>query len=137
MNKTQEKQLFKIAKLAETKGFKTKTITTSFTNNYLLGGKNVMINEMCIYLWMCELQKWIENEYNCTIEIIPHRDGNSQNEKWLSKKDIFWEVSVDYYGKNFEIEINDKSEFYKSFIKSKELSLQIGLLNSLKVIKND
>lgn len=137
MNKVEEKQLFKIAKLAGEKGFKTKTITTKFTNDYLLGGKNVLITDMCIYLWMCELQNWLEEIYNCIIDIIPHRDGDSENDKWLFKKDIFWEVSVDYYGKNFEIEINNKSDFYKNFIKSKKDSLRIALLESLKLIKND
>lgn len=137
MNKVEKKQLFKIAKIAKEKGFKTKTITTGFTNNYLLGGKNIMITDMCIYLWMCELQKWLEEIYNCFIEIIPYHDGNSENDKWLSKKDIFWEISVDYYGKNFEIELNNKSDFYKNFIKSKENSLKIALFESLKLIKNE
>ena len=69
MNKIEEKKLFKIAKLAKEKGFKTKTVTIGFTNNYLLGGKNVMITEMCIYLWMCELQKWLREVHNIHITV--------------------------------------------------------------------
>ena len=63
-------RLFKIAKLAKEKGFKTKTVTTGFTNDYLLGGKNMMINETCILLWMCELQKWLRENYDIHIEIL-------------------------------------------------------------------
>ena len=135
MNKIEEKKLFKIAKLAKEKGFKTKTVTTGFTNDYLLGGKNVMITEMCIYLWMCELQKWLEEIYNCIIGILPHRDGDSKNKQWKSKKDVFWTVEVDYYGKNFEIELTDDSDFTQHFNNNYEEALKIGLYQALKLIK--
>ena len=62
-------RLFKIAKLAKDKGFTVHTVTTRFTNDYLLGGKNVMINNTCILLWMSELQKWLRENYNMHIEI--------------------------------------------------------------------
>ena len=62
-------RLFKIAKLAKEKGFTVHTATTKFTNDYLLGGKNVMITEMCIYLWMCELQKWLREVHNIHITV--------------------------------------------------------------------
>ena len=62
-------RLFKIAKLAKDKGFTTHTITTKFTNDYLLGGKNMMINETCILLWMCELQKWLREVHKINIFI--------------------------------------------------------------------
>ena len=128
-------RLFKIAKLAKEKGFTTHTITTKVTNDYLLGGKNVMITEMCIYLWMCELQKWLREVHNCFIDILPHRDGNSKNKQWKSKKDVFWSVEVDYYGKNFEIELTDDSDFTQHFNKTYEEALEIGLYQALKLIK--
>lgn len=59
------------AKLAKEKGFKTTTVSTNFTNQYLLGGKSVLINEMCIYLWMCELQKWLREEHNIEVYVVP------------------------------------------------------------------
>jgi len=62
-------RLFKIAKLAKDKGFTVHTVTTKFTNDYLLGGKNVMINNTCILLWMSELQKWLRENYDIHIEI--------------------------------------------------------------------
>jgi len=74
-------RLFKLAKLAKEKGFTTHTVTTKFTNDYLLGGKNMMINETCILLWMCELQKWLREIYDIHIEInsfsnVDTYDGN-------------------------------------------------------------
>lgn len=60
---------YKTALLAKQKGFKTRTITTKFTNDYLLGGKNVMINENCISLWMYELQKWLREKHNVIIDV--------------------------------------------------------------------
>lgn len=135
MNKIEEKKLFKIAKLAKEKGFKTKTVTTGFTNDYLLGGKNVMITEMCIYLWMCELQKWLREVHNCFIDILPHRDGDSKNKQWKSKKDVFWSVEVDYYGKKFEIPYTEESDFIKTFNNSYEKALEIGIFQALKLIK--
>jgi hypothetical protein len=58
-----------IAKLAKEKGFIPHTITTKFTNDYLLGGKNVLINETCILLWMHELQKWLRVTHKIDILI--------------------------------------------------------------------
>ena len=74
-------RLFKIAKLAKDKGFTVHTATTKFTNDYLLGGKNVMINNTCILLWMSELQKWLRENYDIHIEInsfsdVSTYDGN-------------------------------------------------------------
>ena len=69
---TKMKELIKLetALLAKEKGFKTKTVTTKFTNDYLLGGKNVMINETCISLWMCELQKWLREVHNINVFVV-------------------------------------------------------------------
>lgn len=68
-----EKELVSLetAKLAKERGFLPHTITTKFTNDYLLGGKNVMINESCILVWMCELQKWFREYHNIHIIMKP------------------------------------------------------------------
>ena len=80
------------------------------------------------------LQKWLREEYNCYIDILPHRDGDSKNEKWKTKEDVFWLVEVDYYGKNFEIEYTEESDFSQTFIKTYEEALEIGLQEALKLI---
>jgi len=80
------------------------------------------------------LQKWLREEYNCYIDILPHRDGDSKNEKWKTKEDVFWLVEVDYYGKNFEIEYTEGSDFSQTFIKTYEEALEIGLQEGLKLI---
>jgi hypothetical protein len=58
----------KTAKKAEEKGFKPKTFTTKYTNDYLLGGKNTIITETCILLWMRELQNWLRDVHNIHVE---------------------------------------------------------------------
>ena len=81
------------------------------------------------------LQKWLREVHNCFINVLPHRDGDSKNKQWKSKKDVFWTVEVDYYGKNFEIELTDDSDFTQHFNKSYEEALEIGLYQALKLIK--
>ena len=81
------------------------------------------------------LQKWLREVHNCFIGILPHRDGDSKNKQWKSKKDVFWTVEVDYYGKNFEIELTDDSDFTQHFNNNYEEALEIGLYQALKLIK--
>lgn len=60
-----------ICKLAQEKGFKAKTVTTSVTlKYYLVEGKNLLINDTCDYLLLCEIQKWIREELNIHISVI-------------------------------------------------------------------
>ena len=81
------------------------------------------------------LQRWLREVHNCFIDILPHRDGNSKNKQWKSKKDVFWSVEVDYYGKNFEINLTNNADFTQHFNKSYEEALEIGLQEALKLIK--
>ena len=81
------------------------------------------------------LAKWLREVHNCFIDILPHRDGDSKNKQWKNKKDVFWTVEVDYYGKNFEIELTDDSDFTQHFNKTYEEALEIGLYQALKLIK--
>ena len=124
---------FETAKLAKEKGFTTHTITTKFTNDYLLGGKNMIINETCILLWLCELQKWLRDNYNCFLDILPHSDG--EKDGWKTQKDVFWTIEVDYYGKKFEIPYTENADFVKNFNRNYEKALEIGIFQALKLIK--
>lgn len=81
------------------------------------------------------LQKWLREVHNCFIDILPHRDGDSKNKQRKNKEDVFWTVEVDYYGKNFEIELTDDSDFTQHFNNSYEEALEIGLQEALKLIK--
>ena len=81
------------------------------------------------------LQKWLREVHNCFIDILPHRDGDSKNKQWKSKKDVFWSVEVDYYGKDFKIELTDDADFTQHFNKTYEEALEIGLYQALKLIK--
>lgn len=81
------------------------------------------------------LQKWLREVHNCFIDILPHKDGDSKNKQWKSKKDVFWTVEVNYYGKIFEIELTDESDFIQHFNNSYEEALEIGLQEALKLIK--
>ena len=81
------------------------------------------------------LQKWLREVYNCFIDILPHRDGDSKNKQWKNKEDVFWTVEVDYYGKNFEIKLTNNADFTQHFNKSYEEALEIALFEALKLIK--
>ncbi len=115
-------RLFKLAKLAKEKGFTTHTVTTKFTNNYLLGGKNVMITEMCIYLWMCELQKWLREKHDIHIEINSFSD--------VSTYDGYLIYNTAPYDYNDPNAIPDAKN-----CKTYEKALEICLYKGIKLIK--
>lgn len=111
-------ELQELAKLVKEKGFKTQSITTGYTFTYLLGGKNIMINETCIYLFLCEIQKWLREVHNIYVYIIPDR---------------CWS-----YGLVYDVTVNehkDKKCEMSSF-ESYEKALQEGLQEALKLINN-
>lgn len=118
-------ELQELAKLAKEKGFKTHTITTGYTFTYLLGGKNVMINETCIYLFLCEIQKWLREVHKIDIMILPWED---------TKNNI---VTYQY----FVLNTFDEDKYDDSFVEEKnydsyEKSLEKGLQEALKLINN-
>jgi hypothetical protein len=114
-------RLFKIAKLAKEKGFTTHTVTTKFTNDYLLGGKNVIINEICILLWMSELQKWLRKNYDIHIEI-----KNYSNNLYYGL--IIYDTAPYEYDDNL---VKDDAENCKTY----EKALEICLYKGIKLIK--
>jgi len=114
-------RLFKLAKLAKEKGFTTHTVTTKFTNDYLLGGKNVMINEICILLWMSELQKWLRETHDIHIEVKIY-DDNLYNGLI-----IYDDALYEYNDKS----IRDDAENCKTY----EKVLEICLYKAIKLIK--
>ena len=138
-----EEQLisFETAKLAKEKGFKLPL--HSNRNYYNLNGNIHPYNwfnqfELADYTdapTQSLLAKWLREVHNCFIDILPHRDGDSKNKQWKSKKDVFWSVEVDYYGKKFEIPYTEESDFIKTFNNSYEKALEIGIFQALKLIK--
>ena len=114
-------RLFKIAKLAKDKGFTVHTVTTRFTNDYLLGGKNVMINNTCILLWMSELQKWLREIYDIHIEI-------SKKSNNLYYGDLIFNTAPYEYD-------DDTAPYDAKNCKTYEKALEICLYKSFKYIK--
>ena len=143
-----EEQLisYETAKLAKEKGFDEKVYREYDKSGYLRctsKSADVVLGPYDELLKSTEypaptqslLQKWLREVHNCFIDILPHRDGDSKNKQWKSKKDVFWSVEVDYYGKNFEIELTDDSDFTQHFNKTYEEALEIGLQEALKLIR--
>lgn len=91
------------------------------------------LDKMLYYLWMCELQKWLRDNYNCFLDILPHSDG--EKDGWKTQKDVFWTIEVDYYGKKFEIPYTENADFVKNFNRNYEKALEIGIFQALKLIK--
>ena len=118
-------ELQELAKLAKEKGFKTHTVTTGYTFTYLLGGKNIMINETCIYLFLCEIQKWLREVHKIDIMILPWEDTENNT------------VSYQYFIlNNFDEEKYDDSYVEEKNYDTYEKSLEIGLQEALKLINN-
>jgi hypothetical protein len=111
---------FELAKIAKDKGFVPRTVTTIYTNRYLLGGKDVMITDTCIYLWMTELQRWLRDNHNLHIGITVNQFG---------------------YGYMYSIINTKRSECVKYLTGgpnnkfSYEDALEEGLLESLKLMQ--
>lgn len=80
------------------------------------------------------LQKWLRDNYNIMIVIGHHIDYDNPNKVWKNKKDILYELFVNYYGENFEIPCTDYDDYYQSHITTYEEALEIGLQEALKLI---
>ena len=137
---------FQVAKLAKEKGFDEKVYREYDKSGYLRctsKSADVVLGPYDELLKSTEypaptqslLQRWLREVHNCFIDILPHRDGDSKNKQWKNKEDVFWTVEVDYYGKNFEIELTDDSDFTQHFNNNYEEALEIGLYQALKLIK--
>lgn len=77
------------------------------------------------------LQKWLREVHNSFIEVGIHSPKN----KYFTKKNLRYFVEINYYGKNFNLEMTNKEDFLKTNIKSYEEALEIGLQEALKLIK--
>ena len=132
---------FETAKLAKEKGVKLDINGLYWEDGSYDSGENALVYEEFQDVMSAPtqslLQKWLREVHNCFIDILPHRDGDSKNKQWKSKKDVFWSVEVDYYGKDFEIELTNDSDFTQHFNKSYEEALEIGLQEALKLIENE
>ena len=106
-------ELKEIAKIANEKGFRPVSVSTNYTNKYLLGGKNFFINDTCIYLWMCEVQKWLKDIKGIVINVLPIDD------KW-------------YYLLTKKNETLTLNRTRKTYDISSEESLKNGLLEAIK-----
>lgn len=115
-------RVFEMAKLAKEKGFTTRTVTTNFTNSYLLGGKKVMITDMCVDLWLHELQKWLRDVKQTLVLVDFYNDG----EEW---EDTQYKVTVSEF-KHFDTHDSYVGLDYDKY----EEALEVGLLEALKLI---
>ena len=133
-----EEQLisFDTAKLAKEKGFTQDIFKAQFCLNEDGRWRNTTKVEKSKRIFaptQSLLQRWLREEYNIMIEVIPHREEGC--EKWKAKEDIYWEVLVDYYGKDFEIHINNECDYNETFLNSYEKALEKGLYEALKLIE--
>ena len=108
---------FKTAKLAKEKGFYIED-----QNNHI-PRYNLPTQSL--------LQKWLRELHNCFIEVGIHSPEN----KYFTKRNLRYFVKINYYGKNFNIEMTDDEDYLKINIKTYEEALEIGLQEALKLIK--
>lgn len=80
------------------------------------------------------LQKWLREKYNCFVEVSLH--GEEDNIWNINPENLLFGVTVDYYGKSFEIPMTDEEDYSEYNFKSYEKALEKGLQEALKLIKN-
>ena len=116
---------FETAKLAKEKGFKPKssnTISVSklILNKTLIFEKN---NEIFIYLYLCELQKWLREVHSISVEV--------SSDWWSEGKNNQFEVNIYVLG---NIENSGETVCTLPIFKTYEEALEIGLQEALKLI---
>lgn len=117
--------LKELSRLAESKGFMASTLTTSWAENYLLGmGKDFYLNDMCFYLWLCELKKWLGDSHNIYLEICSYHCLEYKKEKPFG-------VNIDYKKNGMW----DYSDLNEQNFKTQEEALEYGCYESLKIIE--
>lgn len=127
---------FETAKLAKEKRFKDIKCNYTYENEILIKGQeyygslNHYDNEYSAPTQSL-LQKWLREVHNSFIEVGIHSPKN----KYFTKKNLRYFVEINYYGKNFNLEMTNKEDFLKTNIKSYEEALEIGLQEALKLIK--
>lgn len=126
-----EEQLKEVVILAKELGFKPKTLTTQLAFGEFDESETVkvLINDTCYYLLLCEIQLWLNETWNCLIEIVFQRSKKYTNNK------IVYFATIDYYGKEFEKELTNESDFSSGVCNSTKDALAIGILEALKLIK--
>lgn len=110
-----------LVRLASNKGFTSNIIGKSRESKYS--------NKDFYYLWMCELQIWLEKTFNCMIGIRFYSGNISMTKKFE------WLYEIDYYGKDFEILLTNTSDKLETGFNSRKDAMEEGLLEALKLIK--
>lgn len=112
-----------LIKLAKEKGFQTKTVTTKFTVDVILGSrKNVLVNDTCNYLVLCEIQKWLREVHGLVVES-------------KISKTYFWYHWVITYKRKETNTVVSVGDPYQKYYEICEQALEIGLLEGLKLIE--
>ncbi len=132
-----EEQLINLetAKLAKEKGFELVVSNCFNVNGKIYRGfmhKNEDIDRSFSAPTQSLLQRWLREKFNNIVEVTPHKVEGCED--WESKDDVFWEVSVDFYGENFEINVDGNVDFNQCFFKTYEEALEKGLQEALKLI---
>lgn len=107
-----------LCKLAQEKGFKAKTVSTSATLKYHLGeGKNLLINDTCDYLLLCEIQKWLREDFKTDVFVLHAKSG-------------YWWTILRILEESFQPRDDIKDMYYNKY----EQALIAGIKETLKTI---
>lgn len=88
-----------VSKLARKKGFKAKTFSTIWTfQHYAFGASGFKINDTCDYLLLCEIQKWIRDEFEIYIQVFYHKSGKFEVMIVNSSDNV---ISTELFGEMF------------------------------------
>lgn len=127
-----EEQLREIAILAKELGFKAKTFTTIVTFDTLTGikVKKLPINDTCYYLLLCEIQLWLQKNHNTDVQITIAKAGYKEYRVEIYKQS----ENTNQYTYFF---IKEESGVYIKYFYFYEQALATGILEGLKLIKNE
>lgn len=79
------------------------------------------------------LQRKLREEYNCFVEVSLH--GEENNDWIINPNNLMFEITIDYYGSDFQIEMTTSEDFYAYGFKSYEEALEKGLHEALLLIE--
>lgn len=116
-----------IVELVKSKGFKARTVSTSYTFNSYTSNKNLpFINDQCVSSLLNEISKWLREEYKIyvtvSVEIYTLKCGY----------EIFKHLGDD--SEPYISEYNDDTDLWDLEF---EEALTQGILEALKLIKDD
>lgn len=82
-----------------------------------------------------ERQAWLREVYNCFVEVSLH--GEEANDWKINPENLLFGVEVNYYGRDFEKDMDNVADYNEYNFKSYTEALEKGLQEAVRLVSND